>query len=363
MNWLVFGSLQATDVYMDLHFKQDLLTDYISSQEYNGLGTFSYGLDLAGNDVTEYRALPFAHLPWKFRRIGCQWLLELERHQPKMAQERVSRLTNDFLRWIEGRHFDAFFTRELFTFSPSQLEEISNHFSVRAIWLSWSPGRTQAANYADYLKHFTHIYLIDPDGVKLLVEEGFNAFYLPLALSDFCVQAKIRSNKYPIGFIGTIYPNRMQLLCSFNSELLNFWAPNFESDTAVMYPELNSSYMGGVWGKSMLEAMGQVEVLVNPVHRSYMMGQSDNVTNFRNFESLGEYTFQLSEYKPSIREIFDETEVATYSNLDELNDKVSYFLKRPQERQQMVSKARNKVVSDHLYSHRMKQIVDTINSD
>ena len=58
-----------------------------------------------------------------------------------------------------------------------------------------------------------------------------------------------------------------------------------------------------------------------------MMGKTDNVTNFRNFESLGEYTFQLSEFKPSIREIFDEDKVATYSEIDELNDKEFFFLK------------------------------------
>lgn len=362
MKWLVFGSLQATDIHMDLSFKSDYLTDFVKSREYNGLGTFSYGLHLAAQEVVEYRAIPFNKLPWIFRKASCQWLLELERYQPKLAEERVNHLTNDFLNWLNGRNFDAFFTRELFTFSPAQLEELTQHFSVRALWLSWSPGRALAANYAEYLKYFTHIYLIDPEGVDLLVKEGYNAYYLPLGLSDFCTNSKITRKAYPIGFIGTIYPNRMQLLSSFNGQLLNFWAPNFESDTAIMYPDLVHSHRGCVWGQSMLSAMGQVEVLINPVHRSYMMGKTDNVTNFRNFESLGEYTFQLSEFKPSIREIFDEDEVATYSEIDELNDKVNYFLKEPEQRRKMVLKARGKVLSEHLYSHRMKTIIDSINS-
>ena len=72
--------------------------------------------------------------------------------------------------------------------------------------------------------------------------------------------------------------------------------------------------------------------------------------------------FQLSEFKPSIREIFDEDEVATYSEIDELNDKVNFFLKEPEQRQKMVLKAREKVLSEHLYSHRMKTIIDSINS-
>ncbi len=361
MNWLVFGSLQATDIHMDLCFKNDYLTDFIQSKEYNGLGTFSYGLHLTDQNVIEYRAIPFPKLPWNLRRVSCKWLMELERHQPQMAQERVNRLTDDFLKWVNGRNFDALFTRELFTFSPAQLEELSSCFKVRAIWLSWSPGRALSANYADYLKYFTHIYLIDPEGVELLVKEGFNAYYLPLGLSDFCLNSSSLRKPYPIGFIGTIYPNRMQLLSSLNRNLLNFWAPNFEPDTSVMYPELAEAYRGKVWGKSMLNIMGQVEVLINPVHRSYMMGKTDNVTNFRNFESLGEYTFQLSEFKPAIREIFDEDEVATYSEIDELNDKVNYFLDKPEERRKMVMKARDKVLSDHLYSHRMKTIVESIN--
>ena len=82
------------------------------------------------------------------------------RRYPKLAEERVNHLTNDFLNWLNGRNFDAF-TRELFTFSPAQLEELTQH-SVRALWLSWSPGRALADNYAEYLKYFTHIYLASP---------------------------------------------------------------------------------------------------------------------------------------------------------------------------------------------------------
>ena len=92
------------------------------------------------------------------------------------------------------------FTRELFTFSPAQLEELTQHFGVRALWLSWSPGRALADNYAEYLKYFTHIYLIDPDGVDLLVKEGYNAYYLPLGLSDFLYKFKNHSQSLPNWF-------------------------------------------------------------------------------------------------------------------------------------------------------------------
>ena len=85
MKWLVFVSLQATDIHMDLSFKSDYLTDFVKSREYNGLGTFSYGLHLAAQEVVEYRAIPFSIKCHGYLEKPRQWLLELERYQPKIS--------------------------------------------------------------------------------------------------------------------------------------------------------------------------------------------------------------------------------------------------------------------------------------
>lgn len=348
---------------MDLVFQDGLQTDVMRSQEFNGLGTFTHGLHLAGQEAYEYRAIPMPLLPWAIRKRGLGLLLEMERYESTLREGRLKRAIEEWLKWVDSRSFDAFFCRELFSFSIDQLERIEKMFSIRTIWLSWSPGRVHSLEYKKYLSYFTHIFLIDREGVEKLRKEGFNAYYMPLALSDFCTNRSRHKKKYKLGFIGTIYPNRMEMLTSVPEKLLNLWSSNFEKDTAVMYPELKRCFRGSVWGQKMLEKMAEVEILINPVHRSYMLGKTDNVTNFRNFESLGEHTFQLSEFKPAIREIFDENEVATYTCLEDLKSKIDYYLSKPKLCLEMVKRARQKVLSEHLYSHRMKRIVEIVNSD
>lgn len=341
---------------MDLIFTHRYATNTSKSSEFNGLGTFTNGLILAGENTQEYRAFPLSFLPWKFRKIGMNAILELERIDPEIKRRRLDLAFENWMKWLDGKSFDAFFCRELFSFSLEQLEQVAAKFTFRTIWLSWSPGRVHSSDYKKYLKYFTHIFLIDREGVDKLRKEGFNAFYLPLALSDFCINSQRPKKTYDVGFIGTIYPNRMQLLNVIPRALLSFWSSNFEADTAVMYPELKGCYRGSVWGQAMLRKMGSIKILINPVHRSYMLGSTDNVTNFRNFESLGEFTFQISEHKDAIREIFDEDEVATYTCLDDLNSKIEFYLDNPELRYKMVEKARTKVLDKHLYSHRMAEL-------
>ncbi|MCJ8344956.1 glycosyltransferase [bacterium] len=360
MKWVTFGSLQATDVFVDFKFKNHFETDFAASKEFNGLGTFSYALQEAGAQVKEFRVIPFSNLNWSLRKKACSVLLDLENSSPQLAIKRGQEVTKSFLEWIKKDQFDGFFTREPFTMLPEQLKELSKSVKIRVLWLSWSPGRKQGPAYHDYLKHFTHIFLIDKLGVQELKKEGYNAYYLPLALSDFCIDESVQKKQKSVGFIGTIYPDRMKLLSRLAEHDFSFWSPNFEAGTKIMYPQMCDFYRGVAWGEKMLDALASIQVLVNPVHRGYMMGIEDDVTNFRNFESIGSHTFQISEDKPAIREIFEEDEIAYYSSTEDLMEKLDYYLKHEEIQKNMLKKARKKVLKSHLYSHRMQEILQIV---
>ncbi|MCO4783829.1 MAG: glycosyltransferase [Candidatus Cloacimonetes bacterium] len=360
MKWLVYGNLQQNDLFGNFHLDSDNCNQFKKSEEFNGLGTFSYGLELAGEEVTEYRNIPFKNYSWPIRRLLCKMQLEFETSNPKLCLNRLDSQYKDFYQFVDNNDFDAYMTREIFSYTKEYLEFIQKSFSTRVLWLSFSPGRAPFDGWQDKLSYFTHIFLVDQDGVDLLRKKGYNAYHLPFAMSDFSVSDSPQNKKYPLGFIGTIYPDRMKLLNELRSYDFHFWSGNFERDTQIMYPHLIKNFEGKAWGHQMLYKTAEIDILVNPIHRGYMLGKVDNVSNFRNFECIGVKTFQISEDKPAVRELFDQDEMALYSSIDDLKEKISVYSQDRALRETMLKNAYKRVLDQHLYSHRCKKLLKII---
>jgi len=359
MKWLCLGTLQFHHARQGLEVQSDFSCNFEASLEYNGLGAHSYGLKCIGEEVREMRLVPFPGLALAPKLWGL--LLEAERWRPRLKINRLNKGFAQFMEQIKPGSFDVFFTREIWDYSLEFLQELARRIPRRVVWLSSSPGRAPFPEIWDKLKYFTHIFLIERAGVQLLRDRGFPAYYLPFALADYQeVQIQVEQS-IELGFLGTLYPPRLKLLEELIDLGLEFWAPNFTSSTRIICPPLAVCYKGEAWVMDLLKSMARCHLLVNPIHRSYMRGLSDDVTNFRLFEAIGAGTFQIAERNAAIHEIFSSDEVETYGSLEELREKVQYYRKRPESCSSQVQKALKKVESDHLYSHRMYEILNIIN--
>jgi spore maturation protein CgeB len=70
---------------------------------------------------------------------------------------------------------------------------------------------------------------------------------------------------------------------------------------------------------------------------------------------------QLADRRAALRDFFEEDrDIACFSSLDELCDKVRYYLDRPQEAARIAANAYQKVKSAHLLTHRMAGLIDTV---
>ncbi|MDR2405802.1 MAG: glycosyltransferase [Deltaproteobacteria bacterium] len=82
--------------------------------------------------------------------------------------------------------------------------------------------------------------------------------------------------------------------------------------------------------------------------------------NQRVFDAPSTGSFLLTDRRAQLYEIFQEGKsVVSYENMEELPEKVSYYLKHDSERDRITTKAREIINSSHLYSHRLKTIVET----
>jgi len=89
--------------------------------------------------------------------------------------------------------------------------------------------------------------------------------------------------------------------------------------------------------------------------------QLRNSLSHRAFEIPACKGFLLSDYRPEAENFFElDKEIVCFKNYNDLQDKISYFLKHPQEREEIVLNGYNRVIQEHTYVHRLKKMISTL---
>tara|TARA_A100001037_G_scaffold306685_1_gene353995 strand:- start:1553 stop:2590 length:1038 start_codon:yes stop_codon:yes gene_type:complete len=83
--------------------------------------------------------------------------------------------------------------------------------------------------------------------------------------------------------------------------------------------------------------------------------------NLRTFEAAGCGAFQICEYREEIEKLFiPGEEIETFRNLDELNEKVKFYLANPEKRKEIADKGYKRAHEDHTYTKRITELLSII---
>ncbi|TKB66556.1 MAG: hypothetical protein E8D47_06145 [Nitrospira sp.] len=82
--------------------------------------------------------------------------------------------------------------------------------------------------------------------------------------------------------------------------------------------------------------------------------------NPRTFELAACGAFQLTDRRTLMPGLFAETEMVTVSSPDELMGKIARWLREPEQRVAMAAQARRRVLAEHTYVHRMRDLLSQI---
>ncbi|MBI4805399.1 MAG: glycosyltransferase [Desulfovibrio sp.] len=89
--------------------------------------------------------------------------------------------------------------------------------------------------------------------------------------------------------------------------------------------------------------------------------QMKGAVNQRVFDVPACGGFLLSDWREQMKGLFEPgKETACYGNVEEIGGLVRHFLNHPDERLKIVSAARNRVLAEHDYTHRMKHMLKTL---
>lgn len=119
-------------------------------------------------------------------------------------------------------------------------------------------------------------------------------------------------------------------------------------------PNCKKHWQGYLSDEKMVEVINRTMINLNPAR------SGDRATvqiKGRTFELAGCGAFQLTERNDRLFDFFErDKEIVTYESYSDLKEKISYFLKREREREEIAAAAHHRALRDHTWQKRLDQI-------
>jgi len=244
---------------------------------------------------------------------------------------------------------------------PETLKRIKIELKIPLIiWLLDDPVHQEWNNVLRSLQYYDYVFTFDPHYIEEYKKLGArNVRYLPCACDPDIYKTlhDHRDEIYDLTFIGTVTPNRIELLSKLARFDLSIWS--WIPRSLIPYPlNLPKYYRGRAFGEDTNNIYNQSKIALNFHHP-----QSIVATNMRTFEIASSGTFQLVEYKEEIAKLFRiGDEIICFNDADDLIELIHYYLPRSDERKRIAKEAQKRVHSEHTYANRFEEMFVYINS-
>jgi spore maturation protein CgeB len=320
----------------------------------------------------------------------------------------------DFILTINHLGFDA----------EGRLTEIFHELELPFVsWFVDSPN-VILSNYSGNTSEYANIFVWDDDYINDVKDRGFsNCDFLPLATDSSIFKYKQKKMLYDVSFVGSsmIYSvhknmqswiNREDLMSIFYEcihyftekktrnasvvlEVLNEKKINFDNDdqkedflAAVLWNATLNYRLQGINELSNFKTVISGDInwknllpisykllperwyydnlcdFYNQSKINFNMTslQMTNAVNQRLFDVSACRQFIITDYRKQIDTLFEGNKNIVYFNeIGEIKDLVDFYLNNKKECDSFADKAYNLVMKNHLYEHRIKNIIETIN--
>ena len=192
-------------------------------------------------------------------------------------------------------------------------------------------------------KKFDKVFVAQKRAVQEFKNDGVEAEWLPHAVEPlaYCDPDTNKpfvygAKKYDVCFVGHINSsNRIDFLDRIFKEFNNFfYGQRRFNDAADKY--------------------AQSKVSLN-------ISMTDDI-NMRTFEIMGSGSFLLTNWIPTIEELFqDGKHLVLYRSFEEAVDKIKYYLSHDFEREQIAKAGYEEVMAKHTIDHRVSKILEAMN--
>ncbi len=203
--------------------------------------------------------------------------------------------------------------------------------------------------------------------LTLLREVGQeNALYLPMAaLPSFHCPRELSSEEQKtfaadIAFLGAGYPNRRVAFKSLAGRNFKIWGTEWEGASLLS----KHVQQGGrrISAEESVTIYNATKININ-LHSSVQSSElipAGDFVNPRTFELAAIGAFQVVDKRALMLEHFSEDMLGLFTTMEEMHEKIDYYLKNEQEREIIAKSARLHVLKNHTYEHRMQSLLEFI---
>ena len=204
----------------------------------------------------------------------------------------------------------------------------------------------------------------EPFRAKLAEIGAANTVYLPLAADpDFHKPLELsaverRRFASDVSFMGAGYPNRRRAFRELMQYDFKIWGNDWEGETALA--ALLQDPTRRVAPEETVKIFNASKINLN-LHSSTEPGvlvPRGDFVNPRTFELAMCGAFQLVDKRALLPELFATDELAAFSDIAELREKIDYYLAHDDERAEVAARARSRALRDHTYAARMQTLLD-----
>ena len=244
-----------------------------------------------------------------------------------------------------------------------EVEVIKNTFNLKIV--IWSPD--SIASIAAGKSHFLNasydaLFFKDPYIIKNLSQIlGLNAFYLPECFNPHkhVYDKKYNLSEYScdITTAGNLHSYRVAFFKQLLDKNYDIKIWGIDSPHWLSAGKVAETFQGrSVYNHEKAAAFLGSKIVVNNLLLSEIEG-----VNVRTFEIAGIGGFQLVDWREGIKDLFElENEIDTFKTMDELKEKIDYYLPRPEERDLIRKNAKKRAIKDHTYETRLSLLIDTV---
>jgi spore maturation protein CgeB len=193
-----------------------------------------------------------------------------------------------------------------------------------------------------------------------------NPLYLPLAAHPDVhrplelTPTELRTYGSELSFLGAGYPNRRTAFQRYLGHDFKIWGSDWEGDV-LLEPlvQRNGARIEPEEAVKIFNA-GKINLNLHSSIRSEGEIVEGDFVNPRTFEIACCGGFQLVDRRSLMPELFAEDELALFSSLKTMQEKVDHYLAHPEERARYARKGRERVLREHSYADRMTTLIDHV---
>ncbi|MBN1832753.1 MAG: glycosyltransferase [Deltaproteobacteria bacterium] len=257
--------------------------------------------------------------------------------------------------------------------TPWFIERVKELGAIIAHWyienFRYFPQNPIVPKWQTIVPYYNYFFTVQKgDFLEGLKSKGVNSHYLPTAcnprLHNIIKDTSPFSSKYfsDICFVGSPYPNRIELFEHLTEFNISLWGPGWSE-----FAELRSSAQGDgtlINYDEESKILNGSKIGLN-IHSTLYQGTMIERCDFLNprvFTIAACGIAQLVDDQDLIKEVFElEKDIITYNNVETLKSQLRYLLNNNEVRESLARSAYIKVMEEHTYDHRIREMMHIVN--